>query len=290
MQPWYADDLALLAHHHSNARCLKILTTKGPFFGYYPNPGKSWHICDEEDEDDARAAFEAAGLDVQFTRGQRYVGGFIGSDTTRKDWLAPKIQEWVDGVKTLAAVATRFPQTAYAGMASSLQAEWQYVCRVIPGIAQDLAPVEAAIRSDFLPALFGGTTPMSIDDDFRRLFGHSVKMGGIGIWDPTKAADRLFEASKEATSHLGENLAANTEFAVETHRAQVQQALARLRKDRMETEESFLSKLLSCNRGLRNHLDAAKESGAWLTAMPCRLNGTQLSPQEFQDALRLRYG
>ncbi|KAL7461468.1 hypothetical protein ACHAXS_001898, partial [Conticribra weissflogii] len=290
MQPWYADDLALLARHHSNARCLKLLTAKGPFFGYYPNPGKSWHICDEDDEDEARAAFEAAGLDVQFTRGQRYVGGFIGSDTTRKDWLAPKIQEWVDGVKTLAAVATRFPQTAYAGMASSLQAEWQYVCRVVPGIAQALAPVEAAIRSDFLPALFGGTTPMSIDDDFRRLLGHSVKMGGIGIRDPTKTADRLFEASKEATAHLAANLAVNAEFAVETHRAHVRQASARMRKERTEAEESFLSELSSRDRGLRNHLDAAKESGAWLTALPRRLNGTQLSPQEFQDALRLRYG
>ena len=178
MQPWYADDLALLGRHAANARCLKLLTKAGPFFGYFPNPGKSWYVCDAVDEDEARAAIDAAGLDIQFSRGQRYVGGFIGTEDTRQEWLKPMIQQWVDGVKTLAAVASRFPQTAYAGMASSLQAEWQYVCRVVPGIAAELAPVETAIRSDFLPSLFGGSTPMAIDDDFRRLLGHSVKMGG----------------------------------------------------------------------------------------------------------------
>ena len=290
MQPWYADDLALLGRHAANARCLKLLTTAGPFFGYFPNPGKSWYVCDAVDEDEARAAFDAAGLDIQFSRGQRYVGGFIGTEDTRQEWLKPMIQQWVDGVKTLAAVASRFPQTAYAGMASSLQAEWQYVCRVVPGIAAELAPVETAIRSNFLPSLFGGSTPMAIDDDFRRLLGHSVKMGGIGIRDPTKVADRLFAASMEATASLAENLAANAVFSIEAHRAQVRQASATMRRDRATAEEAFLAELSARDRGIRNHIDAAKESGAWLTALPRRLNGTQLSPQEFQDALRLRYG
>jgi hypothetical protein len=34
----------------------------------------------------------------------------------------------------------------------------------------------------------------------------------------------------------------------------------------------------------------AKETGAWLTAMPDRLNGTELSAAEFRDSLRLRFG
>ncbi|KAL7460193.1 hypothetical protein ACHAXS_000657 [Conticribra weissflogii] len=71
MQLWYADDLTLLVRHASSVQCLKILTRAGPFFGYYPNPGKLWHICDAVDEDDAQAAFDAAGLDIQFTRGQQ---------------------------------------------------------------------------------------------------------------------------------------------------------------------------------------------------------------------------
>ena len=34
----------------------------------------------------------------------------------------------------------------------------------------------------------------------------------------------------------------------------------------------------------------ATETGAWLTAMPDRLNGTELSAEEFRDSLRLRFG
>ncbi|KAL7452949.1 hypothetical protein ACHAXS_000289, partial [Conticribra weissflogii] len=175
-------------------------------------------------------------------------------------------------------------------MALSLQAEWQYICRVVPGIAQDLAPVKAVIRSDFLLALFSSTTLMVIDNDFCCLLGHSVKMGGVSIRDPTQAADRLFEASKKATSLLAKNVVANADFTVKMHRAQVRQVLARLHKDRMEAEESFLTELSSRDHGLHNHLEAAKESGAWLTALPCHLNGMHLSPQEFQDMTHLKYG
>eukprot|EP00957_Ditylum_brightwellii_P194164 14786579-Ditylum_brightwellii.AAC.1 len=32
------------------------------------------------------------------------------------------------------------------------------------------------------------------------------------------------------------------------------------------------------------------KSGAWLTAVPHRMNGTALSAEEFRDNLRLRYG
>ncbi|KAL7460107.1 hypothetical protein ACHAXS_000574 [Conticribra weissflogii] len=48
MQPWYADNLTLLVRHTLNGRCLKILTRIGPFFSYYPNSSKSWHISDED--------------------------------------------------------------------------------------------------------------------------------------------------------------------------------------------------------------------------------------------------
>lgn len=241
MQPWYADDLALLECHSLNASCLRILTNMGPFFGYYPNPAKSWHVCDKEDEDDAQVAFEAAGLTVQFTRRHWYVGGFIGSNTTHQEWLVPKIQEWIHGVKTLEMVVTRFPQTAYAGMATSLPAEWQFLCFIVLGIAKDLAPVKAAIRSDFLPALFRGTTPITIDDNFCCLLSHGIKMGSIGICNPTKVADHLFAASKEATAILAKNLAANADFLVKAHCAQVQQALAAMHCDQKVEEEAFLT-------------------------------------------------
>ena len=62
---------------------------------------------------------------------------------------------WEKGVNILAGIAKRFPQTAFAGVAMSLQHEWQYVARTVPGIGHLFAPVERAIRNNFLPTLLG---------------------------------------------------------------------------------------------------------------------------------------
>ena len=40
----------------------------------------------------------------------------------------------------------------------------------------------------------------------------------------------------------------------------------------------------------RNRLHRATRNGAWLSAVTHRLNGTELSWEEFRDNLRLRYG
>ena len=40
----------------------------------------------------------------------------------------------------------------------------------------------------------------------------------------------------------------------------------------------------------RNRIHGSTSNGAWLSAVPHRLNGTELSQEEFQDHLRLRYG
>ena len=40
----------------------------------------------------------------------------------------------------------------------------------------------------------------------------------------------------------------------------------------------------------KNRLHRAIKNRAWLSAVPHRLNGTELSQEEFRDNLRLRYG
>ena len=60
------------------------------------------------------------------------MGGFVGSDAMEDEWIRPQVAAWVKGVKLLARVALRYPQTAYVGMVWSLQAKWQYLSRVSP--------------------------------------------------------------------------------------------------------------------------------------------------------------
>ncbi|KAL7549341.1 hypothetical protein ACHAWF_012611, partial [Thalassiosira exigua] len=130
LQPWYADDAAMMAAAAEVACCMVELMRVGPMFGYHPEPDKSWVICPLGSEGAARAAFEAEGLgSVKYSRRWRYVGGFVGSKGMRDRWVEPKVEEWVKGIEALAKVAVRYPQSAYKGFTDSLQAEWQYLSR-----------------------------------------------------------------------------------------------------------------------------------------------------------------
>jgi hypothetical protein len=93
----------------------------GPWYGYFPNPRKTWYICKAEDKAVALQVFEANDLAIQYSCGQRYLGGFIGSLASKPDWLSSMVTTWVAAVETLALLAGNYPQAAYAGFTFCLQ-------------------------------------------------------------------------------------------------------------------------------------------------------------------------
>ncbi|KAL7530967.1 hypothetical protein ACHAXR_004921 [Thalassiosira sp. AJA248-18] len=95
LQPWFADDAAGAGKATDNARCLNFLMTLGPKYGYSLEPDKCWYICKAEDEEVAKAAFQQFGLAINYTRGRRYLGGFIGSAETKNQWLGEMVSKWV---------------------------------------------------------------------------------------------------------------------------------------------------------------------------------------------------
>jgi hypothetical protein len=289
LQPWYADDMAMMGACTRIVRVFQLLMEKGPSVGYFPEPQKSYHICPKAEEAAARTAFEAAGLQVNFCRGKRYVGGFVGSEAMLERWLDPKVKKWVAGVEILARIASRFPQTAYAGLASSLQAEWQYICRVIPGAEHYLGPIESAICEKFIPALLQVSDP--VDEAFRQLLSQGVKMGGIALRNPTTSAPLLHQSSVDACDLLIKALHAGGGLSAEAHKACVREAGHHTRKARLKEEEAYLDGLkASGGRKMAKRLDRMSETGAWLSAIPNRFDGTELSREEFQDNLAIRYG
>ena len=56
----------------------------------------------------------------------------------------------------------------------SLQSEWQYICRAVPGVGEMLRPVEDVIKGDFISALLD-IQPGKLTPTLRRLLGHGVK-------------------------------------------------------------------------------------------------------------------
>jgi hypothetical protein len=88
------------------------------------------------------------------------------------------------GVESLVKVARRYPQTAYAGLAKSLQQEWQYLQRVFLDCKAAFEPVKEAIRSVFLLALLQATEA----ECQRELMTVSIRKAGLGLPDPIQLA------------------------------------------------------------------------------------------------------
>ena len=121
LQPWVANDSSSGGKVIHNATCLNYLLEHGPRYGYFPSPSKSWYICKEVDEPPVIKAFQQFNLPIKMTRGHAYLGGFIGNATTKDEWLNKNISTWTAAVETLSKIATRWPQTAYAGFTFCLQ-------------------------------------------------------------------------------------------------------------------------------------------------------------------------
>ena len=68
-----------------------------------------------------------------------------------------------------------------------MQAEWQYVSCVVPDMAAFFQPLEACIRKYFCPVLIG-IAAHEIDGKYRELLLHSVKKGGLVIYNPLDQA------------------------------------------------------------------------------------------------------
>ena len=289
LQPWYADDLAMMGAGRRIARVFQLLMEKGPSVGYFPEPAKSYHICPKEVEAEARAAFEEAGISVNFCHGKHYPGGFVGSEAMLERWMDPKVKKWVAGIGILDCIASRFPQTAYMGLVTSLQAKWQYLCRVVPGGEQFLGPIESAICDKFIPALFQVSEP--VDNSFHQLLSHGVKTGGIVICNPVVSTLLLHQCSVNACDILIKALQDGRGLNAKAHKATVKAAGNEARKVRLKDEQDTLNGLKgSDGRKIAKQLERMGKTGAWLSVIPNRFDQTELLREEFQDNLAICYG
>ena len=86
------------------------------------------------EEEEAQEALDAKGVKLRFKRLHRYLGGFYGGRDNMEEWLLTKVVEWAETIETLGVFAVRYPQTAYSGLAMSLQAECKYLMWTILGV------------------------------------------------------------------------------------------------------------------------------------------------------------
>ena len=88
------------------------------------------------------------------------------------------MEAWDHGVKVLAKISLRHPQSDYTGLGMSLQLKWQYLQRTVPGVGTLMGPIKEALREKLFPSLFWGE---EINADLQKILGHSVKHSGLGF-------------------------------------------------------------------------------------------------------------
>ena len=289
LQAWYADDAAMGGRIKGIANAMTLLLERGPARGYFPEPEKSIFVPSVPAEmEECKSLLQE--FNFQYKEGARYVGGFIGSKASQEEWIAPMIEAWTNGVKKLASVAKRYPQTAFAGLTKSLQSEWAYLQRVIPDAGEIMQPIEEALEEAFIPALFGESDPAIAR--LRIQLSLAVKKAGLGIPNPTLTAQQNHSASKQVTASLTTSLLERSELNTSDYINEATTLRQDLRKQRIEADAIDLETIIreTTSKVGKLRLKRATKTGAWLTAMPDRLNGTELAADEFRDSLRIRFG
>ena len=71
---------------------------------------------------------------LNFVSGSRYLGAYLVPQAELEAWVKPQVEAWSHGVRLLAKISRRHPQSAYAGLVMSLQSEWQYLQRNVPRV------------------------------------------------------------------------------------------------------------------------------------------------------------
>ena len=138
----------------------------------------------------------------------------MGSKAAQDLWLGEKLEGLRDSVATLAGVACRHPQTAYAGLQKSLHQEWDFVQRITSYIGMKFQVVDDALWGTFLLSLFQGATSQIPG---REITGMTVKQARIALPDPTRTAGANCTASYVITGHLVAALLGTDESRSDDH-------------------------------------------------------------------------
>jgi hypothetical protein len=287
IQSWYADDSSLAGELNEMRKWWNRLCATGPKYGYFPLPNKTVLIVKEEHAAKAQEVFGDSGVKIT-TRGERHMGAVIGSTEFKLEYVSQKISKWIQDVEALAEIAKDEPQAAYSSYTKAISRRWTYIQRTIPNIANLFKPLENVIREKLIPALVG----RHISDMERKIFALPVRMGGLGIENPTLTAGYEFSASTKITDNLTEIIYRQEKDFTNYDKNQVEKIIKASKKDkekRLKDEYDSIMSSLDANMKRIMELNQEKGAGSWLTVIPMQSLGFAMNKQRFRDAVRVRY-
>ena len=198
VQVWYADDASASGSLSSLRKWWDSLASAGPVYGYHANAGETWLIT--KDTHFARASEIFADTHVNITsHGRPHLGAALGSREFADQYIADKVSHWHEELTSLAEVAKSQPHAAYTAFTHGFVHKFSFLSRTIPYISPLLQPLEDCIRHRLIPALTGRPPP---NDSERELLALPVRLGGLGIVNPTLLPNTEYLASVEVSAPL----------------------------------------------------------------------------------------
>jgi hypothetical protein len=124
----------------------------------------------------------------------------------------------------------------------------------------------------------------------RNLLALPVKFAGLALPDPSASSEGNYEASTLVCSHIIAAFRGTESFSSADHQSLRKAVTAEIKTRRSDKQDSTLSTILAdLDCDTHRTILRGKETGQWLSVMPSTLNDTELSAQEFRDALLLRH-
>ena len=126
-----------------------------------------------------------------------------------------------------------------------------------------------------------------------KIFELLVKLGRLGLYNPTLTADKEFNASTRITANLTEIICRQEKDLTNYDREAVDHVIKTVRAEKDEDQQAALENVINIvNDKMKRNIKLSQEKGAgsWLTAAPVKSLGFSLNKQEFRDAICLRYG
>lgn len=287
IQNWYADDSSCFGKMEKIKKWLILLMEKGPKWGYYPEPSKSVLIVKHGMETEARMLFQQFNIDV--VHSHSYLGGMIGSNNAKSNFVQEKVNKWNECVMKFAEVAKKSPQAAFVAFTKSLQFEWSFLQRIVDCSSEKYLSLKNTISSYLTPAILG----REISNEEHELFSLPAKLGGLGIKNPVQTAEKAFEISKKAVAVLSRSIVTGENLDVHEHNMYVKKVLHEERHLRKLVEKEKSDEVISSlNNREKRTISRIVEGDAsqWLTVVSTSADNYDLSPTQFRDALALRYG
>lgn len=288
-QVWYADDSSVAGKLQEMRKWWDILNMAGPKFGYIPKPIKTILIL--KDPEKLPLATELfSGTNIQITTiGERHLGAVIGTTEFRREYVTNKVNKWIEDVAELAEIAKDEPQVAYSAYTKAMCMRWCFLQRTVPDIKEYFIPLEEIIREKLIPAIIG----KAVTDLERKIISLPVRLGGMGIQNPTLTAQIEFRNSSVITRNLTELIMSQETNLENYDAARMKAVINQLKTEKEERRIECLQEVLDLvDVKLKRSIELAGEkgAGAWLTALPLKSMGYTLNKQEFRDAICLRYG